>query len=376
MKSSASSRLTSRGILILTVGIGGLLASLALRDSILLTLSVSIFIAIAGAWFFSKWNLTKLTVEADIPARVHAGHCFDSELQIHNRRRLLDAFQLKLVTSFPSSTHVHADALWVPATTTSMVQRRLSLPHRSHALNIPYVIRSEFPFGIVSSQRSGHVKQYHSLIVYPKSIVPRELIAHGSLNDMNPKAAFTHGDSAGEPRGIRQWQSGDSAKKIHWPASARSLACGNDLRVRENDPPGFHADRCHIIFHSFGTDGALLREDRFERALALLAGTLKYLLQRGIDTTLRADFMAWLALPCTNRPQYLDCLAHLAQTSRASGTEAHELSQLLETIPKGEASIIISDIEPTSWLPHIQLPPSCVIIDIRQAHFQRRKTRH
>ena len=100
----------------------------------------------------------------------------------------------------------------------------------------------------------------------------------------------------------------------------------------------------HIIFHSYASGGEILREDRFERALSLLTGTLTELHQKGVPSLLVADFLAWEGVVCQNRLQLLKCLKTLASVTRSNGTEAHDLEKALRAVSPDHALIIISDM--------------------------------
>ena len=139
-----------------------------------------------------------------------------------------------------------------------------------------------------------------------------------------------------------------------------------------------------MLFHSFGTSGELIREDRFDRALSLVCGALRHLRDHGIPATLLADFLAWHPQPVTNRANFASALVALARAERANDTEAHNLLPIIEAVPEDHSLLVLSDMPPDAW-DHIlptrsALPGRCPPAPLRNpcprdaAHLPRRPT--
>lgn len=206
------------------------------------------------------------------------------------------------------------------------------------------------------------------MLVFPKALLPKEFFARGEFDDAWHGDGLQSGDSPGEPRGLRPFRPGDPAKNIHWPATMRAFARGRLPRVRETDPPGLRPRRATVIFHSFGTDGTLIRTDHFERALSLLCGTLQHLRRIGVPTTLCADFNGWNIQQTFQNTAWSETLTLLARATRVQDTEAHDLYALVESLPQEEALLIVSDMPPETWTA-ILPRRTAVMIDIRQHRF-------
>ena len=134
-----------------------------------------------------------------------------------------------------------------------------------------------------------------------------------------------------------------------WPASLRGLAAGNACIVREMQPPGQAPERCLVLFHSFGTDGSLIRPDRFERAIALVWSVLRQLRAQGVALRFAADFDDWKCHPATRRSHLAACVDLLTRARRAAGTEAHDLQRALALREAAEGLVIVSDMPVDSW---------------------------
>lgn len=341
----------------------GLLAA----DGLLLLIGLCGLLFLVLACVLAFLNLRNLGVSVHMPQRVRAGKPFELELTLFNRRRWLDTFNTGVSVVFPDGKVFAAASPWTAAGSASRILEEFVLPARGSGDTLEIRLSSTFPLGLFQMKRSLTIP--HSLTVTPRPIHPIELSSDGSLLDSQPRGGVTTGQSFGEPRGIRPWQAGDAARRIHWPASARSLARGHDLRVREYDPPGFHPDHCHIVFHSYATGGEMLRSDRFERAISLLTGSLMTLHANGIPCVLTADFNDWQDVPCRTRAQLGECLFQLARVQRYRGTEAHDLEQCFHSVSSDHALMIISDMAPDSWNHLLVQHPHTLIVDIRQIRY-------
>lgn len=348
------------------MAVGGLFAA----EGLFLLLGVCGLLLLAFAFLLGKTNLARLEPSLHMPANVAAGKPFEIELTLHNRRLLMDAFALTIDLTLPGKSVFSAVASWTAAGQSSRISLQAIIPGRGHADTHQVVISSTFPLRLFQMQHRLTTRR--EVVVTPLPIIPMELNSHGSLHDALPHSGLSTGNTFGEPRGIRPWQAGDSARHIHWPASARALACGHDLRIREFDPPGFHPDQCHIVFHSYASGREMLREDRFERALSLLAGTLTEIQGMGIPAVLTADFFDWEPAACQSRSQTVECLKMLAKVRRASGTESHDLERALRSTSPDHAVVIISDMTPDSWGHLLTHHPHALAIDIRQARYRHR----
>ena len=372
--------LSPRGAALAGGSVALITGGLWVADGFLIVLGLCGLILLIMAFIMAILSLQNMAVSLHAPTRVTVGIPFQLELTLHNHRKLLDSFHTEIILQLlgrsgdkNGGAHIEVSAPWVASGSAARIQLPVILRSRGHVDIHPGRLTSTFPLGLFRLHKQIEVRR--DLTVTPRCITPVELNCDGSMHDALPRSGSAAGHTFGEPRGIRPWQAGDSAKHIHWPASARSLALGHTLRVREYDPPGFHPDHCHIVFHSYATGGEMLREDRFERALSLLAGSLSEMQSGGIPCILTADFDHWESVPCTSRAQLADCLCQLARVKRARGTEAHDLETVLRGVSSDHTLMIISDMAPDSWLHLLTKHPQTLVIDIRQVRY-RHQTLH
>ncbi len=339
-------------------------------DGVLLVLSILSLVLFVVSWWVGKCNLKGLDLQVKMPERVYAGKGFEVLTYLDNQKSWLDSFDVHLSLHVLHQVEMRSHARWVGARDGARLSKRIGVPLRGATSALKAGLRSSFPLGLFQHSVQFEIPQ--SLIVYPRLITPLEVMTCGSLNDADPQRGAQFGEAMGEPRGVRSWQPGDSAKRIHWPASARSLARGQGLRVREYDPPGFTPRSCMVIFHSHAEHGEVYRHDRFERASSLAAGTLHYLHSRQVKASFTADFLGWQVMECENRAQYIELLAILAQSNRSVGTEQHDFQAALEHFSTTvDQLVIVSDIDPDAWSDGMKLPENALVIDIRQMRFKR-----
>jgi len=344
------------------------------QDGALMTLGLLGLILVAGCFFLAPLNLRGLELRLQLPHRFHAARRVPLEAELWNPRRLLDAYQVEISMRFPQKVERSGYADWTPAGSRSVLRSHLSIPFRSCAEEVGYEIHSRFPLGLFEARLTSAVS--FPLLVYPRPIAPPGLPVDGFQSDALPLAGAVAGELFGEPRGIRLYQPGDAANRIHQSATARSLARGHGIRVRAYDPPGFYPAACRIVFHSRAASGKMIRFDRFERGLSLVAGTLAHFRASPSKVSLQAYFTQWHCRPCETRAQFLDCLSLLARVDRPVRTKDQELAELLQGVPAEEQIVIISDSPAADW---VSLIPGkhrkVIVIDIREARFQPRPTK-
>ena len=342
------------------------------HDGAMMTLGFCGLLLVGCGQVLAPLNLRNLELRLQVPRRFHAARSVPYNAELWNGRRLLDAYQVTVAIRFPQNVERLGYLPWTPVGSGSALHDRLSIPVRSAFSEVETELVSRFPLGLFEVRRSLTVPA--PVLVYPRLITPLELLSEGAQPDNMPTSGIAMGDFLGEPRGVRPYQPGDPANRIHQSATARSLARDQSLQVRAYDPPGFHPYRCRLIFHSQPTTGEVIRFDRFERGLSLVAGTLNYLQAGQTRITLQADFTNWLCRPCENRAQYSDCLALLAQTPHPKPTKPSELAEILQSVPTDEQLIVVSDSPPDNWIHLVpSTHPQVIIVDIRQVRFRKRR---
>lgn len=356
---------STRGAVLGGAGLALFVAGLWRVDGVLAALGLGAWCLLGLAWALGRLNLAWLEVALDGPNKVPAGAVFPALLTLRNPRRFWDGFGVQIELELPGPTRAGGHARWLAAGSAADLELRMAVPQRACQDHHPVRLKSGFPLELFEMRRV--LSLAHPLLVMPRPLVPRGLRALGVLMDASPLEGASAGEAAGEPRGLRPWQPGDSPRRIDWPGSIRSWARGAGLVVREAEPPGFHPRRCLVLFHSFGMDGSLIRPERFERAVSMAAGALRHLHGLGIPVRLIGDFDDWTEHPAATLAQLAACQEALARARRAAGTEAHDLQAAAKRTADDETLIVLSDMPPSAWLdtlPKQRLP--ILTPDLRQ----------
>lgn len=366
---SSRLRIQTRGTLLLGGSAALVIVGLIRVDGAMASLGLAGLIFSAVAMVAARMNLRGLSVDLMGAHTVAAGQRMRLIATLRNRRRGLDAFGIELALKIPGGDEAGTHAQWVAGRSAADAEILAVPRQRGDFHEIPVSISSEFPFGLFRAKQS--LPCSYRMLVFPRPQVPAELLASGAWVDDTTGSAVAAGESHGEPRGLRPYRAGDAARSIAWPATLRSHARGGGMIVRELDPPGFHPREAVVLFHSFGTDRALIRPDRFERALSLAWGALQHFQGQGIPVRLVADFDDWESHSAGNRRLLGQCGEVLAKARRALGTEAHEVQSILAGLDSSTGVLVVSDMPMNAWSDSLRVTGPCVKIDVSRYESRR-----
>lgn len=330
------------GIAFVLLGVG-----LASSNGLVAAFGLVVLLLLAVCALWGKRNLQACRVTCQSATSCYADTRFPVRITVENPRRFLDAFALQLVISLPGTSRCEVLAPWIAAGSAADVDTLFQLSKRGHTRELPALIESDFPLGLWKHSRA--ILLENELSIYPKPLIARNLALSGVLRDARPSAGATFGAQDGEIRGLRPWRAGDSLKRIHPAASARSFARGSGLVVAEADPPGFYPRLVTILFHSYASDRAIIRPEMFERALSYVCGTLRTLVSQGTPVSVLADFDGWVEHRCENRQQLSQVLHRLARVQRCAGTELHDLVRAQSLADADATLLLISDMPVSLW---------------------------
>ena len=221
------------------------IVALALNNLFLTTAAAMIFAIIALSWIWSALSFRGLSYQRHFSeTRAFRGETVEMRLEVRNGK-WLPLTWLNVVDQFPAGLPLSEKALitdpgtnraelrtfWMPGPFQRMSRRfQIDCTERGFYRYGPARLHSGDGFGFFG--RRGTLLQQDQLIVYP-SIYP---VAELRLPTRNP-----FGDSRAKGRlyedplrtvGIREWQSSDSLRRIHWKASARH----QELLSRQYEP--------------------------------------------------------------------------------------------------------------------------------------------
>jgi uncharacterized protein (DUF58 family) len=362
-----------RGLVLLGGAVALLAAGLFRVDGPMAALGAAGLVFAGMAAAAARANLRGVEMVLSGPHVAAAGQAIRLRATLANPRSWLDGFGIHAAVKIPGAREEGSHVLWLAARSAADAELRVVPAERGDHAEMVVRLDSEFPFGLFRAARVTVCP--FRLLVFPRPQVPVELLAAGAWVDDSPRAAVAAGEAQGEPRGLRPYRAGDAARTIAWPASVRSRARGGGLLVRELDPPGFHPREVVVLFHSFGTDRALIRPDRFERALSLAWGALRHFQGQGIPVRLTADFDGWKSRVVGNRRQLGACGEVLARARRAGGTEAHEVQAVLSSLDESTGVLLISDMPLASWKSSLRPAGPRVAVDVTRYEAKARPAR-
>lgn len=357
-------RLTPRGVGLLAISSLAMIHGCSSTEAGFVHLGLLGLILLGGAFVWAGRNLQSLSCTRSTPASAFAGQYFPLTLTVMNGRSRLDAFAVEVEDSVAGPTEKGLRAGWLQAggSSTRGFQTRLQKRGILHPARISF--GSSFPLGLWES-RIGMESEVE-MTIFPRPVAPKlfedpNLIALLESNE----AESTMTDWDGDFHALREFQTGDRVKLIHWPTSARS----HHLVVRQFDRqlPG----RVTLVFHSIRPDQKPQSAEVFEGALELLCGMLHQLHERVIPVDLIASFNQWEGMPADS-PEHLDAaLRTLATAKRKAERNPHALHEVLAGTKAGDRVIILSDVPLKEWQDELpDLPCMTLCLSLAEMYLQ------
>lgn len=231
----------------------------------------------------SRITLTGLRLSVDFPDRLFAGQGALATVSLANRKRWLPSFSICVEPVVRTGPSITFDRIYFPFLPASFSQKRrmeLFFERRGKYSQASVRISTRFPFGFIT--KWIELPHPGELIVFP-SIEPVD-----SFFEILPLISGEF-ESYQKGRGmdlyaLRDYEVTDSARTIHWKASARA----ESLKVKEF---AREDERRLVLIFDARTDGVPMPEpSRFERAVSLCACLVDHFFKEGADISyLRED---------------------------------------------------------------------------------------
>lgn len=370
------SELSQRGALVLGVAVVMFLFGMARADGILASICLLVLLSFPYMKWRGQHNLQGLTLRCQAAHRALVGQSFVFNITLQRRTNMSFSHNLTLHMQARGCSHIQSFFGMIDPNTPMERELSMEMKQRGEIASFVYQILSSYPLGLWHHSLEGKID--HPLIVAPRPVISKKLFLNGWWCEGIAAWAAGHTSHVGEIRGLRAWRPGDSFKQVHPAASARSYARGQGLMVAETDPPGYAPRHVTVMFHSYATDRAIIRPEIFERALSYLSGTLRYLWQQSLPTTLMADFDDWLEQSCCNRRELQDVSDHFSRVKRRMDTEFHELLRVQSQLDPQTSLIMISDMPVCHWKSAIirrEIPTIILPLHISKARRDSRATK-
>ncbi|MCU0872103.1 MAG: DUF58 domain-containing protein [Pirellulaceae bacterium] len=192
-------------------------------------------------WRMSAAALRRLEVRRRIVSGSHAGSWITVEVEVLNKHRRLASWAVAVEDRVARRTDLSARQPlrprvlfpWIPIGQRVRQSYRVCLPQRGRYGLGPLRIATRFPFGLV--QRIVWLDGDDELVVLPRLGQLRPAwLRHCPPAPHGVHGARRPGYVPGDFFAIREWQSGDSVRWVHWRSTARH----RELVVRQFEQPG------------------------------------------------------------------------------------------------------------------------------------------
>jgi uncharacterized protein (DUF58 family) len=317
--------------------IGGIivvaLAALNTGNNLLFLILASLIAVILMSGILSSITLSGVEMRLELPEHIFAGKPVRAQIELENEKLTLPSFSLR-VEAVTTKNAPAAAVLDTPVYFPYLPKKecvRQSVPitfaRRGAYRQDAFRIASRFPFGFLQKSRRLELKT--QALVYPSVEPGHEFFEispalQGALESLNKGRGQ-------DLYALRGYVPNDSARHVHWKASARL----GSLMVREFT----HEEDCrvllvldpHISARGAGADGSisipLSVSERFERAVTLCAAIAWHFFERNAELQFRS---AKFETPLASAEQNIfSILRHLA---------------LAEPLPPGPQHTVLSDL--------------------------------
>jgi uncharacterized protein (DUF58 family) len=248
------------------------LAALNTGNNLLFLILSSLVAVILMSGILSTITLTGVTITLDLPSEIFAGETVRAGVELENEKLTLPSFSLR-VEGVPGKDSARAAVLETPVYFPYLPRHEsvrqwvpLVFPRRGVYSQEALRVVTRFPFGFLEKARRVNLRT--EVLVYP-SVEPSQ--------DFRAVLPALQGsvESLKKGRGqdlhtLRDYQTTDSARHVHWKASARS----GTLKVREFSREDDR--RVLLVLDPALPEGMERPAEKFERAVTLCASIAWY----------------------------------------------------------------------------------------------------
>lgn len=227
--------------------------------------------------FLSALNFRFLKLEAHLPTHCFAGEAFPISIQVLNQKRVFPTFSIQFEPV--EDTGMRFSTFYVPAVrnldkTSRTGQARLTKRGKFQIREVK--ASSRYPFGFFVKDRAYPVDA--ECICYPE-IIPPDRVDVSFLDFQGDDERFERG-LGHDLYMIRDYIPSDSARHVHWKASAKTSI----LKTRE-----YAAEESRRVVLAFDRYGHPDDRERFEQLVSYAASLAYHLIHDGIEVSLVSD---------------------------------------------------------------------------------------
>ena len=324
------------------------LAALNTGNNLLFLILASLIAIILMSGILSSITLSGVAMRLQLPDHIFAGQPIRATIELENEKLTLPSFSLRVegVTAKNSPRAALLDTPvyfpYLPKHGHLQQSVPISFPRRGVYRQEAFRIVTRFPFGFL--QKAHRIDLKTEALVYPSVEPTREFfeILPGLQGAMESLAKGRGQDLYA----LRDYVPTDSARHVHWKASARL----GSLMVREFT----REDETRVLLvldpHTFAADSSTAEPaERFERAVTLCAGIAWHFFERNALLQFRSAGMETPLAPAEET--IFTILRHLALAQPLPPDPEHALLTNLAASPELFKIIVTSQ-------PHGSIPVS------------------
>jgi uncharacterized protein (DUF58 family) len=310
------------------------LAALNTGNNLLFLILACLISVILMSGILSSVCLTGVELHLEMPEHIFAGQPERATVELKNEKLTVPSFSLTVEAVTPKKSDAATAMLqskvyfpYLPRQEALHQRVPVTFPQRGVYRQDTFRVVTRFPFGFLQKARRLELKK--EVLVYPNV----ETVADFAEIFAGIDGAL---ESMAKGRGqdlyaLREYLPNDSARHVHWKASAR---LGN-LMVREftheEDFRVLLVLDPHLPAGSEIPASPEIRNSRFERAVTLCAGLAWHFFERGTQLQFRST---GLDLPITAADKNIfPVLQHLARVQPLAFDPSHALMQELAAEP-------------------------------------------
>ena len=252
-------------------------AAINTNNNLLYMVLAALMAVLLLSGFLSGLNFKLLRANVRIPATCFAGEPFPISFQIRNEKRVFPSFSLNIEPSQDNPFRYPAFYIPVARAQEPVVQSgQAMLPRRGRYFMKEAKALSRYPFGFFAKEKNVPVDA--ECVCYPE-IIPLEQMNFSVLDVQGSTQRFERG-LGNDLYTIRNYMPSDSARHVHWKASAKTAA----LKTREYAAE--ESRRIALAFDRFGHPGDI---EKFEQLVSYAASLAYHLINDGIEVSLVSD---------------------------------------------------------------------------------------
>ena len=302
------------------------LAALNTGNNLLFLILASLIAIILMSGILSSISLTGLTMRLELPQHIFAGQSVRALIELENEKLTLPSFSLRVEGA--KDEHPGAAAVldtpiyfpYLPKKARAQQSVPITFARRGASRQDAFRIVTRFPFGFL--QKARRVELPTEALVYPTVEPTQELFdVMGGLQGALESMSKGRGQDL---YALRDYLPTDSARHVHWKASARL----GSLMVREFT----REDDCRVLLVLDPHMDPHSAADRFERAVTLCAGIAWQLFERNSRLQFRTAGMETELAPAHRN--IFAILRHLAIAQALPPDPQHVLLSDLAASPE------------------------------------------